>query len=74
MRKNIVLIGFMGTGKTAVGRRLARRRKRKFVVTDAENDKITGKTNAQIFDTDGATRFRSEEARLVNKLSPKVGL
>ena len=74
MRKNIVLIGFMGTGKTAVGRRLARRLKRKFVDTDAEIEKITGKTIAQIFARDGATRFRSEEALLVKKLAPKEGL
>ena len=74
MRKNIVLIGFMVTGKTAVGRRLARRLKRKFVDTDAEIEKITGKTIAQIFARDGATRFRSEEALLVKKLAPKEGL
>ena len=64
----------MGTGKTAVGRRLARRLKRKFVDTDAEIEKITGKTIAQIFARDGATRFRSEEALLVKKLAPKEGL
>lgn len=74
MRKNIVLIGFMGTGKTAVGRRLARRLKRKFVDTDAEIEKITGKTVTQIFARDGATRFRSEEALLVKKLAKKEGL
>lgn len=66
--KNIVLIGFMGTGKTAVGRRLARRLKRKFIDTDAEIEAVTGKTVAQIFAKDGATRFRSEEALLVKKL------
>ena len=71
MKKNIVLIGFMGTGKTAVGRRLARRLKRKFVDTDTEIEKLTGKTVAQIFARDGATRFRSEEALLVKKLAQK---
>lgn len=69
MRKNIVIIGFMGTGKTTVGRRLARRLKRKFIDTDLEIEKITGKSITQIFARDGATRFRSEEALLVKKLA-----
>lgn len=67
--KNIVLIGFMATGKTAAGRRLAQRLKRKFIDTDAEIEQVTGKTVAQIFARDGAIRFRSEEALLVKKLA-----
>lgn len=72
--KNIVLIGFMGTGKTAVGRRLAGRLKREFIDTDAEIEKVTGKTVAQIFARDGQIRFRSEEALLVRKLAGKENL
>ncbi|HOV79806.1 MAG TPA: shikimate kinase [Bacillota bacterium] len=72
--KNIVLIGFMGTGKTAVGRRLAARLNREFVDTDAEIERITGKTVAQIFEKDGPVRFRSEEALLVKKLCSKKGM
>lgn len=72
--KNIVLIGFMGTGKTAVGRRLAQRLKRKFIDTDAEIEEVTGKTIARIFARDGAIRFRSEEALLVKKLAGREGL
>jgi shikimate kinase len=74
LRKNIVIIGFMGTGKTTVGRRLARRLKRKFIDTDLEIEKITGKSITQIFARDGATRFRSEEALLVKKLALREGL
>lgn len=73
-RKNIVLIGFMGTGKTAVGRRLAQRLKREFVDTDQEIERITGKTVAQIFARDGEVRFRSEEALLTKKLAAREGL
>ena len=62
----------MGTGKTAV-RRLARRLKRKFVDTDAEIEKITGKTIAQIFARDGATRFALRRPSWL-KLAPKEGL
>lgn len=64
----------MGTGKSAVGRRLARRLKRKFIDTDAEIEKVTGKTVAQIFAREGVTRFRSEEALLVRKIAAREGL
>ena len=64
----------MGTGKSAVGRRLARRLKRKFIDTDAEIEKVTGKTVAQIFAREGVTRFRSEEALLVKKIAAREGL
>ncbi len=72
--KNIVLIGFMGTGKTVVGRRLARRLKREFIDTDAEIEKLMGKTVAQIFARDGVVRFRSEEELLVKKLAKREDL
>lgn len=72
--KNIVLIGFMGTGKTAVGRRLAYRLRRAFIDTDAEIEAVTGKTVSQIFARDGAVRFRSEEALLVKKLAVREDL
>jgi len=72
--KNIVLIGFMGTGKTAIGRRLALKLNRKFIDTDAEIENITGKTVAQIFARYGAIRFRSEEALLVKKLARQDGM
>lgn len=64
----------MATGKTATGRRLALRLGRQFIDTDAEIEKITGKTVAQIFARDGAVRFRSEEALLVRKLAQSENL
>lgn len=72
--KNIVLIGFMGTGKTSVGRRLAQRLRRAFIDTDMEIEAITGKTVSQIFARDGAIRFRSEEDLLVKKLAGREDL
>ncbi|WP_066637659.1 shikimate kinase [Desulfolucanica intricata] len=65
---NVVLIGFMGTGKTVVGKRLAARLNKKFIDTDAEIEKVTGKTIEQIFARDGVIRFRSEETLLARKL------
>lgn len=67
--KNIVLIGFMGTGKTAVGKRLAERLGWKFIDTDGEVERITGKTISQIFNEHGETGFRSEERRVIQKLA-----
>ncbi len=72
--KNIVLIGFMGTGKTAVGKRLAGRLNREFVDTDAAIEKLTGKSISEIFRKDGVIRFRSEEKLQVQKLASKTGL
>lgn len=72
--KNIVIIGFMATGKSTVGRRLAQRLRRRFVDTDKEIEAVTGKTVAQIFARDGAVRFRSEENLIVKKLALKEDL
>ncbi|MFZ5649096.1 MAG: shikimate kinase [Bacillota bacterium] len=72
--KNIVLIGFMGTGKTVVGRILACQLGLDFVDTDEEIEKVTGKTVSEIFNRYGATRFRSEEALVIKKLSSGKGL
>ncbi|NPV26183.1 MAG: shikimate kinase [Firmicutes bacterium] len=68
MNDNIVLIGFMGTGKTAVGRRLAKELGKKFIDTDKEVEKATGLTVAQVFAKYGETRFRSEEALVIRKV------
>lgn len=72
--RNIVLIGFMGCGKSAVGRRLAARLKYKHVDTDNEIEKVTGKTVAQIFAKYGPIRFRSEETLLLKKIAGKRNL
>ncbi|MDA8335322.1 MAG: shikimate kinase [Peptococcaceae bacterium] len=72
--RHIVLVGFMGTGKTAVGRRLADRLDRPFVDTDREIENLYGKTVAQICRRYGEVRFRSEETILVRKLAGRSGL
>lgn len=74
MKKNIVLIGFMATGKTTVGRRLASRLGLAFVDTDLEVEKVVGRTVAEIFYRYGIIRFRSEEALVIKKLSAMEGL
>jgi shikimate kinase len=58
---NIALIGFMAVGKSAVGRRLARRLKKSFVDLDRFIEKIQGKKIAAIFQEKGEPHFRNLE-------------
>ncbi|MBN1935068.1 MAG: bifunctional shikimate kinase/3-dehydroquinate synthase, partial [Anaerolineae bacterium] len=71
---NIVLTGFMGTGKTSVGREAARRLGRPFVDMDVEIEKRAGKAISRIFAEDGEAKFRGIEADLCAKLSHRDGL
>jgi len=70
--KNIVLIGFMGTGKSSVGRRLAKIFGWEFIDTDSEIEKTTGMSVAEIFRRHGEVRFRSEEVLVVRKLKTRT--
>ncbi len=74
MGKNIVLIGFMGTGKSAVGVKLAERLNLEFIDMDREIEKVTGLLITQIFRRYGEVRFRSEEKLMVQKLGKRNGL
>ncbi len=64
--KNIVLVGFMGTGKSAVGRLLARRLDRSFVDLDERIARRAGKSVAQLFAQEGEAGFRKREAQEVD--------
>ena len=63
----IVLTGFMGTGKTQVGRRLARLLGRPFVDTDDLVEAAAGRPVAEIFATEGESRFRAREREAVEQ-------
>ncbi len=67
--RNIVLIGFMGTGKSTVGKRLALSLAWDFVDTDLEVGEVTSMSVPEIFRRYGETRFRSEERLVVQRLS-----
>ncbi len=58
----IYLVGFMGSGKTAVGRQIARRLDRPFVDLDAEIERTSGMTIRALFESDGEAAFREREA------------
>lgn len=72
--QNVTLTGFMGTGKTTVGRLLAERLERQFVDMDARIEAALGKTIAQVFADDGEEAFRLAEARLCQELAQESGL
>jgi shikimate kinase len=66
--RRIVLVGLMGTGKTTVGRRLARRLDRRFVDLDAEIESDTGSTIPEIFATSGESAFRTAETEALTRV------
>ena len=69
----MVLIGFMGTGKSVVGRRLAAVTGRRFVDTDRQIEQRAGKSVAAIFRDEGEARFRERESEVVASLAGQEG-
>jgi len=69
--KNVVLIGFMGTGKTVVGRSLSGMLDYDFVETDDLVKDVTGLPVSQVLKKYGEKRFRSEEELIFRKLARK---
>ena len=61
MKSNIALIGFMGTGKTVVGRLLAEKLGKSFLELDKLIEQKAGKTIPEIFQQDGEITFRELE-------------
>jgi shikimate kinase len=66
---NIYLVGPMGSGKSAVGRQLARRLGLEFVDSDAEIEARTGVDIACIFDREGEAGFRARERDVLDLLT-----
>ncbi len=66
---NLILVGFMGTGKSAVGRMLAKRLKRPFLDLDEKIEKEAGCSVPEIFSKEGEAGFRRREAEAVRKVS-----
>ena len=69
---NVVLIGFMGAGKSICGRVLARRSGRCFVETDDMIVARAGRSIPEIFRQDGEERFRQLEAETLDALRMKT--
>ncbi len=71
---NIVLIGMMGVGKTAVGRLLAEALQYEFVDLDAELEAVCGLKLSEIYRRYGKIRFYAEEELLLAKQRGRSGL
>ncbi len=67
-KENIVLIGFMGCGKTSVGKKLSYRMNRTFVDTDEYIECAKGKKISDIFASDGESAFRHMETECLKEL------
>jgi shikimate kinase len=67
--KNVVLTGFMGTGKTEVGRELARLLNLKLIDIDTEIEKAERTTINEIFKQFGEPGFREIETKMIKKIS-----
>jgi len=70
---NIVLIGFMGSGKTTVGKVLARKLYKEFKDVDTIIEKEQNLSVSQIFKEKGEEYFRNLEQKCINELAKKTG-
>ncbi len=68
MGKSTILIGFMGAGKSSVGRALARRSGIPLLDTDKEIEKKQGMTISRMFENQGEESFRKAETEFIQSL------
>jgi len=71
IENNVVLVGFMGSGKTTIGKLLAKSMGYSFVDTDAEIEKEEGISVAQIFEMKGEEYFRELESTFITNFQRK---
>ncbi|HPF65387.1 shikimate kinase [Lentimicrobium sp.] len=72
MSKPVFLIGYMGSGKSTAGRKLARMLGYAFEDTDELIAAMTGKTIEEIFDNEGEDAFRTLEHSVIRSLTGRV--
>jgi len=72
--ENVFLVGMMGSGKTTVGRMLAKRLSRRFVDSDHEIEARTGVRIPVIFEIEGEEGFRRREGEVIQSLANERGL
>lgn len=71
---NIFLVGLMGSGKTTIGRALAKRLNKRFVDADHEIEARTGASIPLIFEIEGEASFRQREADVICDLTAQEGI
>lgn len=72
--RRVVLVGFMGSGKSSVGSVLARRLGWDFVDLDEQVEEAEGRSVAAIFAESGEPRFRAAEARAADEALEREGM
>ena len=71
---NIFLVGLMGSGKTTIGRLIARRLGKRFVDSDHAIEARTGASIPWIFEIEGEGSFRRREAEMIRELTAQDGI
>jgi shikimate kinase len=71
MKTSIALIGFMGAGKTAVGRALAKKLGKEFIELDPLIEQKAGKTIPEVFREDGEIAFRELEIAVTKEAATR---
>ena len=71
---NIFLVGLMGSGKTTIGKALAKRLNLRFVDADHEIEARTGASIPLIFEIEGEASFRQREADVIRDLTAQQGI
>lgn len=74
MKRNVVLIGFMGTGKSSIGRELASRMGCAFVDIDQKIEENVGMRIPEIFEKYGEDHFRACESEAVIEVASSRGM
>ena len=74
MKTSIALIGFMGVGKTAVGKALAEKLDKRFVELDSLIEQKAGKSIPELFHQDGEVAFRELEIEVTKQVSTNKNL
>ncbi|MDO4550229.1 MAG: shikimate kinase [Planctomycetia bacterium] len=70
----ISFIGYRATGKTTLGRELAQRLDYRFIDSDAEIERLAGKSIASIFAEDGELYFRDMEEKIIGEICGQDGI
>lgn len=72
--KTLMLVGFMGAGKTTVGQEIARQQQSSFIDIDAEIERVANQSIAEIFATRGEIGFRKLETQVLSDVKAFNGI